>query len=415
MNILFFFPSTGYYNRAISNPLGLLAIGSYLKQHGHTVKIADRNIEKINLKKLFDSFCPDAVGLSIMSSRGLRDAVRISAFAKKYGCPVVWGGQMPSMQPELALSCSSVDFVSYGEGEITWLEIAEALEKGSPLEEIAGLFYLDADGKRVFTGERPFEDLADIGVLDFSLVNIEKYTQRYLGCKKMVYLYSAKGCPGNCAFCANTRFHKSTLRKRPTEYVIREMKELSTKYGVDGVYFSDELFCLRRNEIYEFCEGLKRESIHIQWGVQLRIGILGEEELRLMYDSGCRWIMFGIETGNRDMQKRIHKHIDYGKVQETFEMTDRIGLTTVASVIIGYPGETVEQVRDTVALMTSVKAGLITVYHFTPMPGTELYDEVVSSGAYKPPASLRELSKVVATESLGQNLSKVPSRDLRVI
>ncbi|MCR5041309.1 MAG: B12-binding domain-containing radical SAM protein [Clostridia bacterium] len=415
MRFLFFFPSTGYYNRAISNPLGLLAIGSFLKKNGHEVKIADRNIERIDLKKLFDSFRPDAVGISVMSARGIKDALKISRIGKENGVPVVWGGQMSSMQPELSLSSEYVDFVSYGEGEYTWLEIAEALEKKTPLTDIRGLIYLDGNGELVFTGERPFADLAEFGRLDFSLLQMEKYAQRYLGCKKMVYLYSAKGCPGNCAFCANTKFHKSTFRKRPTGYVVAEMKELSEKYGIDGIYFSDEVFCLKRSDVVEFCETLKRENIDVQFGIQLRIGICREEELQLLYDSGCRWALFGVETGNKEMQKRIHKHINYDIVRQTIEITDRIGITPVATFIVGYPGETEEQIRDTVHMINSLKTSLIPLSLFTPLPGTEFYNEVVASGAYTPPKDLRELSRLIATESVGQNLSAVPSRDLRVI
>lgn len=415
MKALFFFPKTGYYNRALSNPLGLLAIGSYLKGLGHEVRIADRNIRRVSVKKELKSFRPDVVGVSVMSARGIKDAVRISKTAKKCGKTVIWGGQMPSLEPELALSCPYTDYICIGEGELIWRDILEALANGTHLIGIPGLASRKPGGGIAMTPCRPFADLKDFGTLDFSLLEMEKYMQPYLGCKKMVYSYSAKGCPGNCAFCTNTSYHKSTYRTRPTEFVIRELKELTECYGADGVYFSDELWCMRREELHAFCKAIKENGIRVHFGVQLRVGMFGEEDLRLLYESGCRWVIYGIESGNPEMQKRIHKNLSFKKVCETFEMTNRIGLISIGSVIIGYPGETEEQLKDSVQLMNTAKASLWPVYHFTPLPGTELYNEVIASGAYTPPKTLSEMAKTVETEKLSVNLSKIPDRDLKVV
>ena len=415
MRVLFFFPKTGYYNRALSNPLGLLAIASYLKRLGHAVRIIDCNIRRVHIKKELDVFRPDVVGLSVMSARGVKDAILISRTVKKSGLPVIWGGQMPSLQPEMALSCEYVDHVCVGEGELAWQDILETLKSGGDLSAIPGLASRTPDGGMRMTPCRPFMDLKDAGMLDFSLLEMERYPQPYLGCKKMVYLYSAKGCPGNCAFCSNPFFHKSKFRRRPTQFVLQDLKYLTENYGVDGVYFSDELWCLRKEDMREFCRGIKEYGIRIRFGVQLRIGMFGEEDFRMLYDCGCRWVFFGIESGNAEMQKRIHKHLDFDKVRETFEITDRIGLTSFASMIIGYPDETEAQLRDSVRLMNSVKASMRPVYHFTPLPGTEFYREVVARGIYTPPKTLKEMARVVETESLGVNLSRVPDRDLKVI
>ncbi len=415
MKVLFFFPKTGYYNRALSNPLGLLAIASYLKNLGHTVRITDCNIQRVNVKKELADFQPDAVGISVMSSRGIKDAVHISKIAKEQGQTVIWGGQMPSIQPELALSCQYVDYICIGEGELIWRDILEALGDGKSLRGIPGLALRGPDGGIEMTPCRPFADLKDFGMLDFSLLEMEKYTQDYLGCKKMVYLYSAKGCPGNCAFCSNTTFHKSTFRKRPAEYVIREIEYLVEHYGVDSVYFSDELWCMNREDLQDFCRQIKESGVRIHFGIQLRIGMFREEDYRLLYECGCRWVIFGIETGNTEMQKRIHKHLSFEKVCDTFEMTNRIGLISIGSMIIGYPDETEDQLRDSVRLMNTAKADLWPVYYFTPLPGTELFNEVVRRGLYSPPKTLKELEREVETEKIGVNLSKIPDRDLKVV
>lgn len=414
MRVLLVFPSTGYYTRALSNPLGLISIGSHLKKKGHIVKIFDRCVDGTSMKKVFDSFSPDIVGVSVMSSRGIADAVKVSKEAKKRNILVAWGGQMPSMQPELVLENEFVDYVMIGEGEFTFEELIEAIENKCALESVDGIAFRK-NGKIFRTHFREFANLKEMPVLDWSLVNVEKYLQPYLGCQKMIYLYSSKGCPCSCSFCSNSCFHRSTHRKRPNEYVIEEIKYLIENHGVDGVYFSDELWCVKKSDMLDFCQRVHDNSLHFRWGVQVKIGLFNEEDFQTMYDAGCRWVFFGIESGSTEMLSAIHKNIDYDKIIPTIESVNKIGYTSVASFIIGYPDETEEQLKETVWMLNNISASLTPVFHFTPLPGTELYEQVVASGKYKPATSLKSLSKVIATESVGENLSKVPTKDLRVI
>ncbi len=414
MNVLLINPSTGYYSRALFNPLGLLAIGSYLEMIGHKVKLVDRCVSRVDIKKVVDEFKPGVVGLSLMSSRGLKDAVKVSKQIKKTGITMAWGGAMPSMQPEECLESGYADYVMMGEGEHIFEELIEYLEGKRELSSILSIAYMDG-GKPVRTGIRPFADLGEFPATDYSLIDPSKYMQEYLGCKKVMYFYSAKGCPAACTFCMNACFHRSTHRKRPNEIVISEIKYLYENYGLEGAYFSDELWVTKKSDAFDFCRRLKENNIDIRFVIQARIGLFNEEDLQVLYDAGLRCILFGVETGSPETMQRLNKHIDMAKIIPTFEACKRIGITTVANFILGYPGETYEQLKQTVDLAKSIAASLVPFYHFTPLPGTKLYDEVVADGSYKPPRTLRELSKTIATEKPGKNLSKVPTIDLRVI
>lgn len=414
MKILLINPSTGYYTRALSNPLGLVSIGTYLKQNGHTVKIYDRCVDKSKLNRIIEDFAPDIAGVSVMSSRGLKDAIKVSKQLKKAEIITVWGGQLPSMQHDLVLNNDFVDYVSFGEGEYTWKELADCYENNKLPYDVAGLAY-KKDGEIICTQPREFADLSKMPVSDWSLIDVPKYMQTYLGCNKMMYIYSSKGCPGRCTFCSNMIFHKSTHRKRPNEYVIEEIKYLIDNFGLDGVYFSDELWCLKREEMLDFCQRVHDNKLHFHWGVQLRIGVFDENDFQIMYDAGCRWIFFGIETGSKEVMHKICKNINFDKIKPTFDALKKIGITSIASFIIGYPDETVEQLKDTVKLINTIGANLTPVFHLTPLPGTALYDEMVENNKYRTARSLMDLTKVVATESVGINLSAVPTKDLRVI
>ncbi len=414
MRVLLINPNAGYYTRALSNPLGLLSIGTYLKQAGHDVRIYDRCIDKTRLTAVLKSFNPGVVGVSVMSSRGLKDAIKVSKIVKSTGRTVVWGGQLPSMQIDLVLTSDYVDIVSFGEGEETWKELAHCLENGMDYKYIKGIAYKTESNIKI-NSCRDFSDLTDMPVSDWSLLDVPKYMQTYLGCTKMMYIYSSKGCPCRCAFCSNVNFHKSTHRKRPNEYVIKEIKYLIENNGLDGVYFSDEMWCTKKTDMLDFCNRVKDSGLEFHWGVQLRIGIFDEDEYRRMYEAGCRWILFGVESGSDEMLKRIHKNIDKQAIKPTMDTLRKIGITSICSFIIGFPDETVEQLRDTVDLICNINSNLTPIFHFTPLPGTELYNDMVGLNRYKPAKSLEDLSKIVATESIGVNLSCVPSKDLRVI
>lgn len=297
---------------------------------------------KESVKKLLSDFKPDIVGVSVMSSRGLKDAIKVSQKVKDCGYKVVWGGQLPSIQPELVLENDYVDIVSIGEGEETWLELLDTLKNNKPVSDVKGLAYRE-NGTIVYTEERPFSDLSKMPISDYFLIDVPKYMKSYLGCKRMMYFYSSKGCPCRCSFCTNKIFHRCTYRKRPNEYVIGEMKYLSKEYGVDGAYFSDELWCLKRSDVLDFCNRIKEADININWGMMMRLGIL-KEDYQLMYDTGCRWILFGVESGSKEILNKIHKELDYDEIVPAFEMTRRVGIMTIATFIIGYPDETEEQV-----------------------------------------------------------------------
>lgn len=414
MNVLLINPAVGFYDRTMSTPLGLLSIGSYLKHYGHTVRLYDRCVDKTKLNTVLKQFSPAVVGISVMSSRGLKDAINLSKECKNRGLPVVWGGQLPSLQPDLVIRNDYVDIVSLGEGEETWLELLACFSGQKELSSVLGIIY-KKDGEIVRRPCRPFSDLGAFPPTDWSLIDVTKYMQTYIGCQKMMYLYSSKGCPGRCAFCPNVTYHQSTHRNRPNEQVIDEIRYLNERYGLDGVYFSDEVWRTKRSDLQDFCRRMMEADLPVQWGVDLRVGLFNEEDYRLMYQAGCRWIFFGIETGSREMQRLIHKNIPYDKIKPTIELLNEIGFTTMSSFIVGFPDETEEQLRETAQMLNEIPIGLSPIFHFTPLPGTELYDRLVAEGRYHEPEKLEDLFHIVATESLGTNYSKVPDTDLKVI
>ena len=414
MKVLFVVPRAQFNYKAPWTPLGTISIATFIKQHGHTVRLTDQSFDKESVKEHLDDFAPDAVCVSVISVRVAKDARRLSLLCKERGIPVIWGGFFSADYYKELLLAGMTDYITMGEGEFNTLHLLEALENGTPVRDVRGIAYLE-NGEPMLTEAQPLADLRDLPVLDFSLCDTENYIHPYLFCKRMMYVYASKGCPGNCAFCSNPTYHCHKYRVRPIDYVIREIKYLYTQYHIDGVYFSDECWYVRREMMQEFCRRLREEKIDIYWGCELRFGICSEEDYRMLYDSGCRWIMFGTESGDPEMLKTIRKHITVDQIRREVNICHDTGIVSILSFIIGYPDERPEQLQNTIDLINGIPSGVNVCNIFTPVPNSEMYDALVRSKQYAPKFDLMHNKLVLIGEHSGYRCNTIPLRDLRVI
>lgn len=416
MRILFVNPTTSLYTRSISAPLGLMSIASYLESKGHVVKIYDRAVERTSLQKVITDFKPQLSGISVLSYKLISDMLVVAAELKKSGIPVIVGGPLPSELAELTIKHDYIDAVSIGEGEETWLELAELYNTENPdLRVVRGLVIKDNNGKSFFTGKREFIDLAALPPINWELVDVPKYFQASYGCKRMLYLYSAKGCPFSCTFCYNKDFHRCTYRKKPLNILLEEIKHLVINYGLDGVYFADEMWCRNVSEMKEICTALKDLQLDFVWGCQTRIGLFEREDFRFMHECGCRWVFFGVESGSKKILERINKKICYDKIEDNFRFCREAGIACIGSFITGFPDETEDDLKRTVELAKKLDTSLINFNYLALVPGSEIYKELIEKRKYNEVESLEEFSKKNPLEKLEYNYSKIPDIDIKVI
>lgn len=414
MKVLLVCPILEKYMEPPAVPLGLLSISTHILKKNHQVKIEDRSTDVRKIEKVIKDFNPDIIGLSVYSSKSIRDALKVSKIANKNNIKVVWGGPLPSAIPEVVLQEESVDFVCIGEGEFVFAELLEALENNKPLDEVYGIAY-KKNGLFTIHPERDFSDPAEWPIIDWSLIDISKYTHSHHDCRNMTWVYSAKGCPNNCSFCYNKQFHKCRYRKRPLENVVMEIKDLVKNYKVDGVYFADEIWFLSRNEMKEKCDRIRDVGLDFVWGCLLKVGILEKEDYDYMYNSGCRWICFGIESGSQRILKNINKGIDIDQIEKTAINCTEAGIAVWTSFILGFPGETEEDIKQTVNLIKSLSPyAIFLCFFFTPTLGSELYEKLVRDGELRPFDRLT-MFKEYSFDVVGTNFSKVPTRDLKVV
>lgn len=396
-------------------PLGVLSIATYLNKKGHNALICDRMINYRDLEQEIVSFRPQVIGVSTLSFLGIADAAVIKKTAERYGIPVVIGGTGASLVAESVLKNGIADMVSVGEGELSWLDIASFYEGKLKKDEVRSAAYLD-NGEITFTRRAEFFDLGELDTLDWSLVPVEQYFETYYGCRNCLHLYASVGCPGGCTFCFNPWFNYCKRRLRHTDAVIAEIKYLHDTYGMKGIYFADECFGVDQEWIADFCAKLIDAVPDIIWGCQTRADLFEKEDYELMYRSGCRWIFFGIETGSAYMQKKVNKMLDLEQAEKSVNAAYEAGINTIAAFIIALPGETPEQLRETVDFAKRVHTSQWQFNYYVPVPHSAMFNALHDRATLeKKLMDISDITSVMFFPEIRENYSEIPTRDLKVV
>jgi len=402
--------------------MAVLSLASFIQAQGHQVRIHERNLDDISLSRVLNEFRPEVVVFTLMFAQQLADMQNAhkQLRAERPELPVLCGGQMASLIPELLLREGLTDYVGIGEGEYTLLELLEVIEGRREPATVQSLVYLDANGAPVHTPLRPFADLSEFPDTDFTLLPTEKYDISLPGdLNRGLTVYASKGCPSKCTFCYNAAYHRCQYRLRPRESVMREIEALVTTYNAEGIIFVDDLWGLRKEDLRAYCDFFVALSARlgrtIWWACETRIGVLSREDLRHMADAGCKAIMIGLESGSPEVLKRIKKGYPLNRVVSDFENCATAGIATMADAIFGIPGETPTQIKQTIHTIFRLNPTIYAVGMFIATPGSEEYSKLATAGKLTPPATISDWADFGERFFLGGNYSAIPNRELNVI
>ncbi len=305
--------------------------------------------------------------------------------------PIVWGGIHASLLPQQTAESELADYVIQGEGELPLRDLARALEIGHVPEGVPGLWYRSRDEGRV-VGHAPgaWAKLDDMPPPPWHLVDVERYLPRYQG-RKSTYFQSSRGCPLPCTYCYNVVFNKRKWRSLSPEATVRQIHHLVDSYGVEDIYFVDDMFFTNIKRARAIAEALI--DVPVTWQVQ-GVDIMGmkrmtDDDYRLIVDSGCKRLTCGIESGAPRLREYVRKQ---GTVEDVVEVTTRLARFPIQlyySFMCGIPTESIAEVRMTVELIFQLlrlnpNLHVSPLYNFTPYPGTELFDTAVEMGMAAP-------------------------------
>lgn len=358
---------------AMNPPLGLCYIASYLKKNGyHNISAVDFTLYKsynyINstdyLKKIpLDS---DFYGIYCVTPQFLW-LMQISKYIKQKQPKsiVVVGGPHASTCPEDCLRKAGADIAVKGEGEEAFLKIIS----GISLSEIKGVCYLTEKGK-FKESERAFiKDLDALPFPDRDLFNIEEYKRR-IEDEKAVHIVTLRGCPYSCAFC-DKKSVGTNFRYRSIENVIAEIDFVRSKYGLNAFVIYDDIFTLKRERVYRFCEEFKKRKI--KWRCWSRTNTIDEELLSIMKDSGLVSITFGVESGDDNVLKKINKGTTVQDNRKALLACKKLGIPVRCSIMYGNPGENLNSVKNTIKLIEETQPNEWNLAILGPIPGSDIW------------------------------------------
>lgn len=371
----------GYAEKMTMPPLGIVSISGYLKLHGYNVKILDLFTENIKKKKFIEilhGFKPDMIGISAYTEN-FNAIIKLTVLIKSVqeDCIVVLGGAHVTFLPDEALACDSVEYVSRGEGEMTFVELLECLNyKTLKMEEIAGLSYKE-NGKIYHNRNRSY--IEKIDCLPWSELDdeeIKKYNIKQL-------IITSRGCPGQCIYCASAALSGTRYRNRSAENVFSEIHYKYHKKGERYFAFLDDTFTANKKRLYKFCDYLQKAKMDIVWRCDSRTDILSEEMIDKLVTTGCKSIHIGIESGSQEVIKQINKHIDLNKSEKLLEYMYKKGVLVMCSFIIGHHCDTDITIRETIKMAMRFRNNYDAVVGIsinTPFPGTYLYNNMEKLG-----------------------------------
>ncbi len=367
-------------------PMGLLMLGSVLRQKGYSVSIFDPRHGSNDWLKDFEKSDPKLIGITILTPQIQRAADVLKQIRRRMpGIPVIIGGVHCTALPEISLRALEADFVAVGEGEGIMTALCRCVSGEIPLSEVPGIGYLEKGEFKLNAPPEPVKYLDELPFPDWDLVNPYDYIRapgfiRGAVHKRPYPILTSRGCPYSCIFCSTHIVFGNKLRKRSVEHVMNEIESAVEKFDIDALWFMDDHFMKPRDWLFDFCDRLKRNFPHLKWGCQGHVNSADSDILQAMKNAGCEQIEFGVESGSRRVLKIMKKGIVPDRALEVFENARQIGVRTLANFIIGLPGEREEDLQATMRLAKRIRASFTVATFATPLPGSELYTIALRQG-----------------------------------
>jgi radical SAM superfamily enzyme YgiQ (UPF0313 family) len=369
--------------------MGLGYIAGSLLAHGYEVELWDAAVEQefesLDQKLARDPF--DIVCLSAPTPL-IVEAWQAAAIAKKHGALTILGGPHLTLMPHESMEKPQVDLVVRGEGEYTIIEILQALEKESEINnhqsKIQGLSWRNSQGKIIHNPDRPLPD--DIDAIPFpahQLFKIERYTNLNpltdgLDMNARAYtIVTSRGCPYKCTYCSKP-ITGDTWRARSVENVIAEWSWLVNDLGATEIGITDDIWNLDKKRAKDLCRSLIKANLnHVPWITVhgMKVNNTDQELFNLMKAAGCKRVGFGVENGDDWMLRHvIKKSQTVDMARQAFKWARQAKLQTMAFFIFGMPGETEESMEKTIQLALELDPDLAHFMMAAPFPGTEMWD-----------------------------------------
>jgi anaerobic magnesium-protoporphyrin IX monomethyl ester cyclase len=339
-------------------------------------------------------FKPDIVGITVPFSTQLENAIAISEICKKINdkMTIVYGGPDPTVRYEYILGNNYCDYCIIGEGEESFYNFVLNYHDKKYIKNIKGIAFKENGIIHYRPGEY-IKNLDSIPYPDYESVDITRYFEhpffyinRSIIPEKSLSIITSRGCPYNCVFCSIKLHMGNKYRFHSVDYVINHVKYCIQKYQIKRFHFEDDNISFDRQRFEAILDKIINEKLNISWDTPngIRVDTLNYNLLKKIKQSGCKNLVIAIESANQYVLDRIiNKKVKIKKVLEIIHQCSELGIQTAAFYVIGLPGETIQNIRETLAFALELYRKYATTPYVcvaTPLFGTELYQICVNLG-----------------------------------
>lgn len=358
----------------VTPPLGLMYLASALEEDSFRVGVHDDDLRQrgyYEFAKLASQLDPHLIGVTATTST-IDTALNYLEVVKERLPDVmtVMGGPHPTFMPRQTLESGLVDVVVLGEGEETLRELAGRAD----LSSVRGIAYRDQEGRLKLNPPRPL--IKDLDALPFParhLVPFESYGQS-------PGVITSRGCVYSCGYCSSSLIMGKKFRARSAGNVVDELEELVDQYGVRDLAFMDDTFMLNKRRAGDIAEEIKNRDLEVSFVASSRVDSVNPDLLYQLKEAGMSTIYYGVESGSQRVLDLMRKGITLKQAESAVKSAKKAGLKVLTSFILGYPGETAQDLEETIDFSIKLDPDYSQYSILTPFPGTPIYQDLKEKG-----------------------------------
>jgi radical SAM superfamily enzyme YgiQ (UPF0313 family) len=361
-------------------PLGILSISAWLIENGFENEVFDTTFSNFTLleeKLLFMQ--PDLIGIYTNLMTKL-NVLRLVKFIKSESTlshtKIVLGGPEVRNHAENFLNFG-VDIIAFGEGESTMTDLARWVKGEIILENIDGIAYFN---NKEIIQNKDRDKIKDPDLLPFpnrKAITLQNYLDvwRNKHGRNAINVSTMRGCPYTCKWCSRAVYGQS-YRRRSASKVVDELQWIKANYDVDTIWFVDDVFSISHKWLSSFKDEIIAREAIIPYECITRADRMNEEVIQLLKASGCYRVWIGAESGSQKIIDAMDRRVDVNQVREMIIKSRAAGLEAGTFIMVGYPGETEEDLVETLHHLKTSNPDFYTITTAYPIKGTPLYEEV---------------------------------------
>lgn len=365
-------------------PFAMAYATTALKQAGHDVRMLDAIALEMSSNEALteiETWVPDMVVLETSTPSIYADLEFARQLNQQSQTRIVYCGPHATALPREVLNDAPGLAVLRGEYDATIVELVDTLAGHGSLAEVQGIAWRDGDLIRINPDRSLVQELDALPLPERDTLPMHKYTDP--ACKKFpnVSILSSRGCPHQCVFCLESTvfYHSPSFRPRDPARIVDEMEHVIEKYDAHEIYFDDASFTASRRHARAVAQEIIDRKLSVKWSAMADARV-DDETLKLLFQSGCIGLKFGVETADEEQMKAINKNLDLDHVARFVKTCHKLGIATHGTFMFGLPGDTRDSLDRTLAYARRLNCTTSQFSVATPFPGTPFYDEAVRNG-----------------------------------